>query len=45
VFLHLMPVFGALLSVMILQEGIAVYHLAGATLVFTGITMSTRTAR
>lgn len=45
VFLHLMPLFGALLSVIILQEGIAIYHLAGAALVFTGIAMSTRTAR
>jgi drug/metabolite transporter (DMT)-like permease len=44
VFLHLIPVFGALLSVIILQEGIAIYHLAGATLVFTGIAITTRTA-
>ena len=45
VFLHLMPVFGALLSVIILQEGIAIYHLAGAALVFTGIAITTRTAK
>ena len=45
VFLHLMPVFGALLSVMLLKEGIAIYHLAGAALVFLGIAMSTRLAK
>jgi drug/metabolite transporter (DMT)-like permease len=44
VFLHLMPVFGALLSVVFLNEGIAVYHLVGAALVFSGLTLSTRPA-
>lgn len=45
VFLHLIPVFGALLSVLILQEGIAMYQLTGAALVFTGIAITTRTTR
>lgn len=45
VFLHLMPVFGALLSVVFLGEGIAVYHVVGAMLVFSGIALSTKLVR
>lgn len=36
-FLHLMPLFGAILSVLLLGEEIAPYHLVGAGLVFAGI--------
>jgi drug/metabolite transporter (DMT)-like permease len=45
VFLHLMPVFGALLSIIFLGEGIAVYHVTGAMLVFSGIALSTKLVR
>lgn len=38
-FLHLMPVFGALLSIVLLNEGIAPFHAAGAALVCCGITL------
>ena len=36
-FIHLMPVFGVALSVVLLGEEIAPYHLIGASLVFLGI--------
>lgn len=36
-FLHLMPIFAALLSVVVLSDTIATYHVAGAALVFAGI--------
>ncbi len=39
-FIHLMPVFGAILSVIFLGEQIAAYHLLGATLVFSGIALT-----
>ena len=35
-FIHLMPVFGPVLSITLLGEEIARYHLLGAGLVFTG---------
>ncbi len=38
-FLHLMPVFGALLSVVLLGEGMALFHVVGAVLVFSGIAL------
>jgi len=41
-FLHLMPLFGAVLSVILLGEGIKGYHLAGAAFIATGITISSR---
>jgi len=40
-FLHLMPVFGAILSTLFLGESLAAYHLIGAALVFTGIALTT----
>ena len=36
-FLHLMPVFGAVLGVLFLGEAVAAYQLAGARLVLAGI--------
>ena len=36
-FLHLMPVFGALLSSIFLGESLHMYHLAGMGLIFSGI--------
>ena len=41
-FLHLMPLFGAILSVLLLDEGIHVYHLIGAAFIATGLTLSNR---
>ena len=41
-FLHLMPAFGIILSVVFLDERPAGYHLAGIVLIFTGIWLNTR---
>lgn len=43
-YLHLMPVFGAILSFVFLDEGLAFYHLVGAALVFGGIVLMSRGA-
>ena len=40
IFIHLMPVFGILLSALLLGERPALYHLAGMALVFCGIWLS-----
>ncbi|MGD8567295.1 MAG: DMT family transporter [Gammaproteobacteria bacterium] len=42
VFLHLMPLFGAVLSFIFLGEGLQLYHWAGAVLIFTGIILFSR---
>ena len=42
IFLHLIPVFTAGLSVIFLGEGVAAYHLLGALLVFGGIALTAR---
>jgi drug/metabolite transporter (DMT)-like permease len=39
-FIHLIPIFGALLSILFLGEQIAAYHLVGAALVFAGIALT-----
>ena len=44
-FVHLMPLFGAILSVIFLGERLYAYHYAGAGLIFTGIWLTTRKAR
>ncbi len=44
-FVHLMPLFGAILSVIFLGERLYAYHYAGAALIFTGIWMTTRRGR
>ncbi len=44
-FVHLMPVFGALLSVIFLDERLYAYHYAGAALIFGGIWLTTRRGR
>ncbi len=44
-FVHLMPVFGALLSVVFLGERLHGYHFAGAALIFGGIYLTTRRGR
>lgn len=41
-FLHLMPVFGTVLSIIFLKEYLQLYHLIGAALIFAGIYCSTR---
>jgi drug/metabolite transporter (DMT)-like permease len=41
-FVHLMPVFGAVLSVIFLGERLYGYHFAGASLIFGGIWLTTR---
>ena len=41
-FVHLMPLFGALLSVIFLGERLYGYHYAGAALIFGGIWLTTR---
>ena len=41
-YLHLMPLFGAVLSILFLDEGIQPYHLFGAVFIASGIMMSHR---
>ena len=41
-FVHLMPVFGALLSVIFLGERLYPYHFVGAAMIFGGIWLTTR---
>ncbi len=43
-FLHLMPVFGALLSVAFLGESLLPFHFIGAALIFSGIYIVSRSA-
>ena len=43
-FLHLMPVFGALLAWAFLGETLAWYHYAGAVLIFSGLFIASRSA-
>lgn len=44
-FLHLMPVFGTLLSITFLGEALHSFHLAGILLIFSGIWLTTVTPR
>jgi len=41
-FIHLMPVFGTLLSSLFLQESFHLYHLAGISAIFSGLYLSGR---
>lgn len=41
-FVHLMPLFGAILSVIFLGERLYAYHYAGAVFIFSGIYLTTR---
>ena len=45
IFVHLMPVFGALLAWMFLGERIRPFHVAGIALILAGITLTTRKGR
>jgi len=40
-FIHLMPVFGIVLSVILLGERPALYHVVGIALIFRGIYLAT----
>lgn len=42
VFIHLIPVFGAVLAVTFLGEELAAYHAAGAALALCGIVLTSR---
>ena len=42
-FLHLMPLFGAVLSIVLLGETLAPFHLAGGLLVVGGIVLASQT--
>lgn len=44
-FIHLMPIFGAVLSIIFLQEDIATFHLTGAAFVIAGIVLASRQPR
>jgi drug/metabolite transporter (DMT)-like permease len=44
-FLHLMPLFGAVLSAVFLGESLLWYHYAGALLIFSGIFIASRARR
>lgn len=44
-FIHLMPVFGAVLSFLVLGEQLAGFHLAGAALIAAGLVISARGPR
>jgi drug/metabolite transporter (DMT)-like permease len=41
-FLHLVPVFGSVLAIVLLGERFELYHAIGYALVFAGITIATR---
>ena len=41
-FIHLMPVFGTLLSIIFLNESLRGFHVAGIALIFSGIFLTTR---
>ncbi len=41
-FMHLTPVFGSVLAIVLLGESFELYHAVGYALVFTGITLATR---
>lgn len=41
-FIHLMPAFGALLSVLFLGEALHLYHFAGIALILAGVLLATR---
>jgi drug/metabolite transporter (DMT)-like permease len=41
-FMHLVPVFGSVLAIVLLGERFAIYHAVGYALVFAGVTIATR---
>ena len=44
-FVHLMPVFGSALAILVLGEAFHGYHAAGAALIFAGIVLASRSRR
>jgi drug/metabolite transporter (DMT)-like permease len=45
IFMHLMPLFGALLAWAFLGERIRLFHVAGMALILAGIALTTRRSR
>ena len=44
-FMHLLPVFGSVLAILVLGEAFRAHHAAGAVLIFAGIVLATRQGR
>ena len=42
IFLHLMPIFGAIMAMVIFNEKVMYYHLLGAFFIIAGITLSNK---
>ena len=42
IFLHLMPIFGAIMAIVIFDEKFMIYHLLGAIFIIAGITLSNK---
>ena len=42
VFLHLMPVFGSIMAILLFKEKFMFYHLLGAIFIIAGITLSNK---
>ena len=42
VFLHLVPLYGAMLSTLMLGESVGLYHIAGLALILTGVALASR---
>ena len=42
VFLHLMPIFGAVMAIILFDEKFMFYHLLGAVFIISGITLSNK---
>ncbi len=42
VFLHLMPIFGSLMAIILFNERFMIYHLLGAIFIIAGITLSNK---
>ena len=45
VFLHLMPIFGSLMAIILFKERFMFYHLLGAIFIIAGITLSNKKIR
>jgi len=45
VFLHLMPIFGAIMAIIIFKEKFMFYHFLGATFIIIGITLSNKSKK
>ena len=45
IFLHLMPIFGSLMAIILFKEKFMFYHLLGAIFIITGITLSNKKSK